>query len=150
MIFTDSLKKKFTRVFHFRKTPQHVGVQAKGFSLSWPGMDSNSIKSSHMVHSYGTRHRHIKLSCIHLRSSRLGRYSLSFQGPKIWNSIDKKTIDIKLIFSFKKCIKLKILSKQGNNSGREPSDLAFEWNRGWSLLCFDTNSCFPYVHVNAN
>ena len=35
---------------------------------------------------------------------------------KKWISIDKKTKDIKLIFSFKKCIKQKILSEQGNDS----------------------------------
>ena len=60
-----------------------------------------------MVQNYETRNRH--------KSSRLGQYSLSFHGPKIWNGIDKKTKDIKSIFSFKKCIKQKFLSQQGND-----------------------------------
>ena len=54
------------------------------------------IKPHHMVHSYGTRNRN---NCyIPYRSSRLGQYSLSFQGPKIWNSIDNKTKDTKSVF----------------------------------------------------
>ena len=61
------------------------------------------LKPNHMVHSYETRNRN---NCyIPHKSSRLGQYSLSFQGPKIWNSIDNKTKDTKSIFSFKKCIK---------------------------------------------
>ena len=70
--------------------------------------------SNHMVHSYETRNRN---NCyIPCRSSRLGQYSLSFQGPKIWNSIDNKTKDTKSVFSFKKCIKQKFLSQQDNDS----------------------------------
>ena len=49
-------------------------------------------------------------------ASRLGQYSLSFQGPKIWNSIDNKKKDIKSNFSIKKCVKQKFLSQQGNES----------------------------------
>ena len=72
------------------------------------------FKPNHMVHSYETRNRN---NCyIPYRSSRLGQYSLSFQGPKIWNSIDSKTKDTQSVFSFKKCIKQKFLSQQDNDS----------------------------------
>ena len=61
---------------------------------------NQSFKPNHMVHSYGTRNRN---NCyIPHKSSRLGQYSLSFQGPKIWNSIDDKKKDINSIFFFKK------------------------------------------------
>ena len=72
------------------------------------------FKQNHIVHSYGTRNRN---NCyIPHKSSRSGQYSLLFQGPKIWNSIDNMTKDIKSIFSFKKCVKQKFLSQQGNDS----------------------------------
>ena len=69
------------------------------------------FKPNHMVHSCETRNRN---NCyIPYRSSRLGQYSLSFQGPKIWNSVDNKTKDTKSVFSFKKCIKAKISFSAG-------------------------------------
>ena len=56
------------------------------------------FKPNHMVHSYGTRNRN---NCyISHKSSRLGQYSLSFQGPKIWNSIDNETKDAMSFFFF--------------------------------------------------
>ena len=79
------------------------------------------FKPNHMVHSYETRNRN---NCyIPCRSSRLGQYSLSFQGPKIWNSIDNKTKDTKSVFSFKKCIKQKFLSQQDNDSSGKNSPI---------------------------
>ena len=73
-----------------------------------------------MVHSYGiTCNRNIVTVIFHINHPDLGQYSKSFQGPNIWNSIDNKTKDTKSIFSFKKCIKQKLLSQQGNdNSGK--------------------------------
>ena len=86
----------------------------KCYSGQIPDKLKQLFKSNDTVHKYGTRHSQ---DChIPHRSSRLGQYSLSFQGLKIWNSIDKKTKDIKSIFSFKKCIKLNLLSKQGDGS----------------------------------
>ena len=60
------------------------------------------FKPNHMVHSYETRNRN---NCyIPYRSSRLGQYSLSFQGPRIWSSIDNKTKDTKSVFFLLKSV----------------------------------------------
>ena len=61
------------------------------------------------IHSYGTRHAD---DC-HLprKSSRLGQYSLAYQGPKIWNSIENKTRKTKSFYVFKKNIKRNIIDK---------------------------------------
>ena len=55
------------------------------------------------IHSYGTRHAD---DC-HLprKSSRLGQYSLAYQGPKIRNSIENKTRKTKSFYVFNKNIK---------------------------------------------
>ena len=69
------------------------------------------LKPNHMVHSYETRNRN---NCyIPHKSSRLGQYSLSFQGPKIWNSIDNKTKDSKPNFLLKS-----VLSKISFSAGQ--------------------------------
>ena len=58
----------------------------------------------HIQHSYGTRHA----GDCHLprKSATLGQFSLAFQGPKIWNSIDNKTRNIKSFNTFKNNIKI--------------------------------------------
>ena len=61
------------------------------------------------IHSYGTRNAD---DC-HLprKSSRLGEYSLAFQGPKIWNNRDNKIRKTKSFYVFKKNIKRNIIDK---------------------------------------
>ena len=61
------------------------------------------------IHSYDTRHAN---DC-HLprKSSRLGQYSLAYQGPKIWSIIEDKTRKIKTLHLYKKTMKKNILDK---------------------------------------
>ena len=53
------------------------------------------FSTNSQIHSYDTRHAN---DC-HLprKSSKLGQYSLAYQGPKIWNTIDDKTRKIKAL-----------------------------------------------------
>ena len=61
------------------------------------------------IHSYGTR---LADDChLPLKSSRLGHYSLAYQGPKIWNSIENKTRKTKSFYVFKKNMKINIIDK---------------------------------------
>ena len=61
------------------------------------------------LHGHDTRHAD---DC-HLphKSSRLGQYSLVYQGPKVWNSIDNKSRKIKSFYIFEKTIKRIIIDK---------------------------------------
>ena len=54
---------------------------------------SDIFSANYQIHNYGTR----QSDDCHLprKSTTLGQYSLAFQGPKIWNSIDSKTSNIK-------------------------------------------------------
>ena len=67
------------------------------------------FSTNSQIHSYDTRHAN---DC-HLprKSSRLGQYSLAYQGPKIWNTIDDKTRKIKALHLYKRKIKKNILDK---------------------------------------
>lgn len=56
---------------------------------------------------------------IRRKSYWLGQYSLSFQGSKISNSIEKQTRFNRSVYSFKESTKKKLLSKQDNDSDDE-------------------------------
>ena len=117
-------------------------LMCKYYSGQMPHILKQLFKSDHMVHSYGTRHRH---NChIPHKSSRLGQYSLSFQGPKIWNSIDKKTKDIKLIFSFKKCIKQKFYRSRAMTVVTNNSPIY----KFFTLYCFYNVYHYCYLQLN--
>ena len=76
---------------------------------------SDIFSANYQIHSYGTRHAD---DC-HLsrKSTTLGQYSLTFQGSKIWNSIDFKTRNIKSFNLFKNIIKRSIIDED-NSSGK--------------------------------
>ena len=74
---------------------------------------SDIFSGNYQIHSYGTRHAD---DC-HLprKSTTLGQYPLAFQGPKIWNSIDNKTRNIKSFNIFKNIIKKSIIDKDSSS-----------------------------------
>ena len=75
---------------------------------------SNIFSANDQIHSYGTR----QSDDCHLprKSTTLGQYSLAFQGPKIWNSIDPKTRNIKSFNVFKNIIKRSLIDED-NSTG---------------------------------
>ena len=89
----------------------------KFYNNQLPKNLSDIFSANYQIHSYGTRHAD---DC-HLprKSTTLGQYSLAFQGPKIWNSIDIKTRKIKSFNMFKNNIKRSILDKD-SSSGKIP------------------------------
>ena len=76
---------------------------------------SDIFIANYQIHSYGTR----QSDDCHLprKSTTLGQYSLAFQGPKIWNSIDSKTRNLKSFNVFKNIIR-RCIRDEDNSTGK--------------------------------
>ena len=72
-----------------------------------PGFNNN-FSQNNQFHSYNTRNSHAyRLPYCH---TNIKKFSVFFQGPKFFNSLDNEVVNSKSISSFKKLLKNKLIS----------------------------------------
>ena len=77
------------------------------------------FSQSNQSHSYSTRiPQAYRLPYCRTNTK---KFSPFFQGPKFFNSLDNEVINSQSLFSYKKKLKMKLLSKYGNSSKIFPS-----------------------------
>ena len=77
-------------------------------SSSLPLKFSNKFLPNSQFHNYNTRNSH----ALHLPNCRTNvkKFSVFFQGPKFYNSLDSEIINTNSIYSFKKTLKNNIIN----------------------------------------
>ena len=94
-------------------------LQLGQFMYSWknpflPPRFNNNFSQSNQFHSYNTRNSQA-YRLPHCRAN-TKKFSLFFQGPKFFNSLDNEVINSQSLSSFEKKRRIKLLSKYENSS----------------------------------